>query len=215
MPVNVKESGMALKILGRVTSINVRKVLWAAEELGIAHEQEDWGLPIRDPNVPEFTALNPNAQVPVIVDDGFVLWESNAILRYLAEKHGGLLPADLGGRALVEQWLCWQLGELNPQWGYAVNALMRNNPGYADRDRIAESVARWTRVLRVLEGQLARGDYVAGEAFSIADIAIALSSHRWFSTPIPDRPSLPAIEAHYRRMQARPAGGRWMTAATP
>jgi glutathione S-transferase len=216
MPVIVKESmKMALKLLGRVTSINVRKVLWATEEFGIAVEREDWGKPVRDPNVPEFLALNPNAQVPVVIDDGFVLWESNAVLRYLAEKHGGLLPPGLAARAMVDQWLFWQLGELNPVWGYAVNALLRQNPAFSDEARIAESIAKWTRMLSVLDGQLAKSSHVAGDNFSIADIAIALSTHRWFSTPIRGRTSLPAVEDHYRRMQARPAGGRWMTVETP
>ena len=77
-----------LKVLGRITSINVRKVLWAADEMGLGYAREDWGKPIRDPNVPEFLALNPNGQVPVVIDDGFVLWESGAVLRYLAEKAG-------------------------------------------------------------------------------------------------------------------------------
>src|SRR5688500_7971338 len=77
-----------LRVLGRATSINVRKVLWALEELGLAYEREDWGMPVRDPNVPEFLALNPNGQVPVLVEGDFVLWESNAILTYLAEREG-------------------------------------------------------------------------------------------------------------------------------
>ena len=82
-----------LKVLGRVTSINVRKVLWLADELGLTCEREDWGLPIRDPKVPEFLALNPNGQVPVLIEDGFVLWESSAITRYLAgRQHSPLLP---------------------------------------------------------------------------------------------------------------------------
>src|SRR5690348_3846159 len=76
-----------LKVLGRVTSINARKALWALDEMGVAYEREDWGVPLRDPRTPEFTKLNPNAQVPVIIDDGFVLWESGAILRYLADRH--------------------------------------------------------------------------------------------------------------------------------
>ena len=95
-----------LRILGRVTSINVRKVLWAAGEMGIEYEREDWGKPVRDPNVPEFLALNPNGSVPVIIDDGFVLWESGAILRYLSEKTGSdLWPSDARERARVDQWL--------------------------------------------------------------------------------------------------------------
>lgn len=204
-----------LKVLGRVTSINVRKVMWAAGELGLPVEREEWGMPLRDPRVPEFLALNPNAQVPVIIDDGFVLYESNAILRYLAAKHRALIADNLQGRALVDQWLSWQVGELNPQWGYAVQALMRRNPVYADAARVADLVARWTAKMRILEGRLQEVPHVAGDDFSIADIAMALSSHRWFSTPIPGRATLPAVEDHYRRMQARPAGARWMSADTP
>jgi len=204
-----------LKILGRITSVNVRKVLWACGELGLAYEREDWGLPLRDPKAPEFLALNPNAQVPVIVDDGFSLYESNAIIRYLASKHGALLPADLPGQALVDQWLSWQVGELNPQWGYAVFALLRKNPAFTDAARIAESQAKWTAKMRILDAHLLHSPHVVGPNFTIADIAVALSVHRWFSTPLPDRAALPAVEEHYRRMMARPAGGKWMTAETP
>lgn len=205
---------MALRILGRVTSINVRKVLWALGELGLAYTREDWGKPLRDPHVPEFLALNPNAQVPVIIDDGFVLWESNAILRYLAETHRALLLPDPRGRAIVDQWLYWQIGELNPAWVYAVNALMRRNPAYGDLARTTESVTQWTAKMAILEDRLARSSHVAGADFTIADIAIGLSSHRWFSTPM-ERPSFPAIADHYRRMQARPAGAPWLTSDTP
>jgi glutathione S-transferase len=204
---------MAVKILGRLTSINVRKVVWALEALGIAYEREDWGLPVRDPMVPEFLALNPNAQVPVLIEDNFVLWESNAILRYLADTRGQLAPADLQGRALVDQWLYWQLGELNPAWTYAVYALLRKNPAFTDAERIAESISKWTAKMAILEGQLGKGAFVAGPAFTIADIAIGLSSHRWFSTPIPDRQPFPAVTDHYERMKER--GGKWLTAETP
>lgn len=205
-----------LRLLGRVTSINVRKVLWAAAEIGVEFDREDWGKPERDPNVPEFLALNPNAQVPVIVDDGYVLWESNAIITYLARKHrSGLLPADPQGQGLVEQWLYWQLGELNPVWGYAVYALMRKNPAFNDPARIADSIAKWTAKMEVLEGQLAKtGAYVCGDAFTLADIALALSVHRWFSTPF-EREDLPNVTRFYEEMQQRPAGAPWLTDKTP
>ncbi len=206
---------MPLRVLGRVTSINVRKAVWALEELGVAYDREDWGMPLRDPKVPEFLSLNPNAQVPVIIDDGFVLWESNAVMAYLATKHGGLLPADSRGRALVDQWLYWQIGELNPAWPYAVHALLRKNPAYNDPARIADSIEKWTRMLTIVDAQLGKAPFVVGDSFTIADIAIALSSHRWFSTPIPDRKPLAAVEDHYRRMQARPVGARWMSGRTP
>ena len=206
---------MTIRLLGRVTSINVRKALWALDEIGVDYDREDWGLPLRDPSTPEFLALNPNAMVPVLLDGDLVLWESNAMLRYLATRHGALLPTDTAGQALVDQWLYWQLGELNPKWGYAVNALLRRNPAYDDAARLAESLAGWTAKLQILDEHLATRRYMVGEAFGIADIALALSTHRWMSTPVPDRPALPAVEAHYAAMKARPAGAPWMGSETP
>jgi glutathione S-transferase len=204
-----------LKVLGRVTSINVRKALWALDELGLAYEREDWGLPLRDPKVPEFLALNPNGQVPVLVENGFVLWESNAILIYLAEREGKLLPDQLEARALVLQWLGWQAAELNPPWGYAVNALIRRTPGYEDPAKVADSMAKWTVKMDILEAQLARtGAYVAGTDFTIADIAMGLSVHRWLSIPV-DKKELPAVAEYYEHLMSREAGARWMGPETP
>jgi len=205
-----------LKILGRITSVNVRKVLWAADEMGLAYDREDWGLPVRDPKEPEFLALNPNAQVPVIVDDGYVLWESNAIVSYLARKHHSeLLPRNAQAQGLVEQWLYWQLGELNPQWTYAVHALLRKNPAFTDQARIDDSIAKWTAKMDILEAQLERTRaYVCGDSFSIADIAIALSVHRWFMTPFAHK-GLPEVARYYERMKERPAGKTWLGKDTP
>ncbi|MEQ1769752.1 MAG: glutathione S-transferase family protein [Devosia sp.] len=206
-----------LRILGRVTSINVRKVLWAADEMGLAYEREDWGLPTRDPKVPEYLKLNPNGQVPTIVEpDGFVLWESNAIVRYLADRErSGLWPVEPRERALVDQWLTWQATELNPSWVYAVNALMRKNPAFGNAGDLERSKSNWTKAMRVLEGQLqAGGGFVANGRLSLADLVLALSTHRWLSTPF-DRPALPAVEAHFAQMQKRPAAAAYLGAATP
>lgn len=204
-----------LKVLGRVTSINVRKVLWALDELGLGYEREDWGLPLRDPKVPEFLALNPNAQVPVVIEGEFVLWESNAILIYLAEREGQLLPEQLELRALALQWLGWQASELNPPWGYAVNALIRKTPGYDDPARIADSMARWSVKMEILEAALAgvSTGYI-GAGFSIADIALGLSVHRWMSISA-ERKEFPAVAEYYERLMSREAGARWMGPETP
>ena len=201
-----------LKVLGRVTSINVRKVLWALDELGLAYEREDWGMPLRDPKVPEFLALNPNGQVPVLVESEFVLWESNAILIYLAEREGALLPDQLEQRALTLQWLGWQASELNPPWGYALNALIRKTPGYDDPTRIADSMARWTAKMEILEAALGGGSI--GNGFTIADIALGLSVHRWMSMPV-EKKNLPAVAEYYERLMSREAGARWMAPETP
>jgi len=196
-----------LRILGRSTSINVRKVLWAADLIGIAYENEPWGLPVRDPNVPEFLALNPNAQVPVIVDGDYVLWESNAILRYLAEsRRSGLWPVDARERGVVDQWLTWQVSELNPRWGYAVQALLRKNPAFTDQARIAQSVASWNNAMLLLERRLEQtGSFVANGRVSLADIVLALSSHRWLMLDF-EKPDLPAVAAHHAMMQQTQAG---------
>jgi glutathione S-transferase len=206
-----------LRILGRVTSINVRKVLWAADEMGLAYEQEIWGKPQRDPQVPEFLAMNPNGQVPVIVDDGFVLWESNAIMRYLAEKTGSdLLPSEARERALVDQWLTWMVGDLNPSWGYIVPAMLRNDPPNPEPRRLAEAGGKWTRTMQVLDGHLAQaGVYVANGRFSLADIALALAVHRWMSVAYAGKPELPAVARYYGHMQSRPAGRPYLGATTP
>lgn len=206
-----------MRVLGRVTSINVRKVLWAADVAGLQYAREDWGLPLRDPKVPEFLALNPNGQVPVIVDGAFTLWESHAIMQYLAEKAGGgvLLPQDLQLRARVLQWLAWQATELGAQAGYPVHMLLRQTPGYDDPKRLAEAVRFWTGKMAILEGQLAKGDaFVAGEQLTLADIAIGLTVHRWFSVPI-ERPALPFVGEYYQRLLETPFGAKWMAVETP
>lgn len=206
-----------LQVLGRVTSINVRKVLWTADELGVAYQREDWGLPQRDPSAPEFRALNPNAQVPVIRDGDFVLWESHAIIRYLAEKHGpsSLLPADLKQRAVVEQWLGWQATDLNAAWSYAFAARVRRLPGFADETQIAASLARWAAKMQLFEAQLAQsGGYAAGEEFSLADVSLGLSMHRWFGVDF-ERPTLPQVTAYYDRVRERPAARAHFDPATP
>lgn len=205
-----------LRILGRVTSINVRKVLWTADELGLTYAREDWGLPLRDPDVPEFRTLNPNAQVPVLIDGDFVLWESHAIMRYLAEREAShLLPADVRQRAIVEQWLGWQASDLNMSWRYAVAARVRHLAGYDDEARIAESLKEWTSKMRVLDARLGEtGAYVAGAEFSLADLALGLSAHRWFGGAF-ERPHLTHVSAYYERVRARPAALAHFSAATP
>lgn len=203
-----------MRVLGRLTSINVRKVVWALDVLDQLYEREDWGLPLRDPKVPEFLSLNPNGTIPVLIVGDFSMWESNAILLYLADKDGSgrLLPRDLQQRALAMQWLSWQVSDLNPAWMYAVYALLRKVRGYDDPQQIEASIQRWTARMEVLEGALAKGGpFILGENFSAADIALALSCHRWFQTPF-EKVSLPAIEGYYQRLKAHAPGARWMAA---
>ena len=198
--------GHSLKILGRTSSINVRKVPWTCQELGIDYEREDWGIGFTPTQSPAFLALNPNAQVPVIIDDNGVLWESNTICRYLVGLHQrhDLLPAAPAPRARVEQWMDWQATELNPSWGYAFHALVRQNPDFQDPQRIAAGVRGWNDKMGLLEQQLIKtGAYVAGDSFSLADILVGLSVHRWRMTPM-ERPRYPAVDAYYALLSQRP-----------
>ena len=110
-----------LKLLGRSSSINVRKVLWTLAELRVDYTHEEWGTEPLWLQSPTFLALNPNAMVPVLQHDGLTLWESNAICRYLASRfeRPDLLPTNVAKRARVEQWMDWQATELNSSWRYA------------------------------------------------------------------------------------------------
>jgi len=194
-----------LKILGKATSINVRKVLWTCAELGLEFEREDWGSGFRATDTPEFRALNPNGLVPVIQDGDFVLWESNSIIRYLASSHGGqhLYPAEPRQRARVDQWIDWQATELNSSWRYAFMALVRQSPAHRDAAAIEASCTAWSANLALLDRQLATtGAFVAGADFTLADIPIGLSVHRWFAAPLA-HPDLSAVTAYYERLGQR------------
>lgn len=195
-----------MKILGRVSSLNVRKVLWTCAELGLEPEREDWGTGFRAVTEPGFVALNPNAQIPVLVDGDFVLWESNTIIRYLCNGYGGdrLYPAEAKARACVDQWIDWQASELNPSWVYAFQAIVRNSPLHADAALVERSLRQWTQMMTILDHQLEMTDgHVAGVDFSLADVPVGVSVARWFATPIRHKP-LPAVDAYLERLKARP-----------
>lgn len=190
---------MALRVLGRTSSINVRKVLWTCAELDLhfVHVESD----------PQLLARNPNALVPVIRDGDFVLWESNAICRYLANQQprGTLLPQEPQARAQVEQWMDWQATELNTAWRYSFYALVRNSPAHRDPAAIAGSVDAWNRCMRMLDEHFAQGgQFVTGEFFTLADVVLGLSTHRWLHSPI-DKPYLDAVHGYYQRLSVRPA----------
>jgi len=194
-----------LKILGKASSINVRKVLWTCAELDLPFEREDWGSGFLPTDAPAFLALNPNAMVPVIQDGDFVLWESNSIIRYLAAQYGGqrLYPVEPRLRARVDQWMDWQATDLNRSWSYAFMALVRDSPAHRDRAAIEASCREWARFMAILEQRLEQaGGYVAGPAFSLADIPVGLSVNRWFGTPF-DKPRLPAVAAYHDRLAER------------
>jgi glutathione S-transferase len=188
-----------LQVIGKAASINVRKVLWTCMEASIEHELVAPG--------PDLLSLNPNGLVPAIRDDGFVLWESNSICRYLAAHHRrtDLLPTAVRDRALVEQWMDWQATDLNFAWRYAFLSLVRHSPLHRDAAAVAASVDAWNAQMRILDARLAAtAAHVAGAGFSLADVVVGLSVHRWFMTPI-ERPRLAAVESYYERLTERPA----------
>jgi glutathione S-transferase len=191
-----------LQILGRASSINVRKVLWTCAEIGLPFERQDYGAGFTPTDTPHYRALNPNALVPVIIDDGFVLWESNTICRYLASRHGrtDLLPSEPQACAKVEQWMDWQAAELNNAWRYAFMALVRSSPMHTDAQQIAASVANWNKHIGILNAQLERTSaYVAGDAFTLADVVLGLSVNRWMRTPM-ERTEYAAVSAYFSRL---------------
>ncbi len=195
-----------LKILGRASSINVRKVLWTCAEIGLPFEREDWGIGFRPTNDPAFTALNPNALVPVVCDGDFVLWESNTICRWLAAEHArdDLLPSAPRERALIERWMDWQATELNSAWRYAFYALVRKSAQHQDAAEIQASVRQWNRTMSLFDAQLQSTDaYAAGQHFTLADVVLGVSTHRWLTTPI-ERPALPHVAAYMQRLSERP-----------
>jgi glutathione S-transferase len=195
-----------LEVLGRSTSINVRKVLWTCAELGLPYQQREWGtgeLSLRDP---AFLALNPNALVPVVRDGDFVLRESNTICRYLAAKarRDDLLPAVPAARAQVELWMDWQATELNTAWRHAFMGLVRKSPAFADPALIDASVSAWNRHMVLLDDALRSTDaFITGSSFTLADVVLGLATHRWVMTPMA-RPELPAVAAYYDRLTERP-----------
>jgi glutathione S-transferase len=194
-----------LKIQGYAASINVRKVLWACEELEVPYEREDWGGGFRSTAEPAFRARNPVGLVPVIDDGGTIVWESNTILRYLATSRGrtDLAPADAAQRAHVEQWMDWQASDFNNSWRVAHQALVRKNPAFQDAAAIEASLTLFSSLVGIVDAQLGRtGAYIAGPQFTLADIVIGLSLHRWRALPAP-RPEYRNVNRYYDSLLQR------------
>lgn len=195
-----------LRLLGKASSINVRKVLWTCTELNIPFEREDWGSGFNSTHTAEFMAMNPNALVPVIQDGDFTLWESNSIIRYLATCYASeaLYPTQARARARVDQWIDWQASDLNKSWSYAFMSLVRHSPEHQNRQALTAGCNEWAKHMQILNRQLeSTRAYVAGDTFSLADIPIGLSVNRWFETPF-KHPELPAVSAYYGRLCRRP-----------
>ncbi len=193
-----------LKIWGRTNSGNVQKVLWALGELGVSFERFDIGMEFGGNDQPEYLAMNPNGVIPTIDDDGFILWESNACVRYLASKygHGTLYPADLQARAEADRWMDWQQTTLLWAFIEIFWGLVRTPPEERDNKLIETKRQETIRCYRILEQSLAGRDFVAGADFTMGDIPIGAFAYRWFALDL-ERPSMPNVEAWYARLCER------------
>ena len=196
-----------LRIWGRNNSVNVQKAMWAVGELKLPHERIDVGGAFGKNKEPPYLAMNPNGLVPTLQeDDGFILWESNAVVRYLAAKHGAgtLEPADDKARALANQWMDWQLTVAAPAIFAAFWGLIRTAPEKRDHAAIKDSQDRTTAAMTMVDAQLAKTAYMAGGAFSYGDIPVGLMAYR-FQHLVPERPELPNLKRWYDLISARQA----------
>jgi len=196
-----------LKIYGRANSINVRKVLWICDEIGQKFEREDWGRGFRPTDDPAFQRLSRFGVVPVIDDDGFILRESNVIVRYLATKHGraDLYPSDRKARAAAEVWMDWTSTDLFSTIRPVFLGLQVKMPAYTDPKSIEAGIVEWSRQMRLLDAHLASvGPFVTGPSFTLGDICVGLAVNRWFSIDF-DKPELESVSAYYERLSERPA----------
>jgi glutathione S-transferase len=194
-----------LRIWGRVNSVNVKKALWAIEELGLKYERIDAGMEHGVVKTPEYRKMNPNSLVPTIDDDGFVLWESHAIVRYLAAKHGAgtLWPVDLKQRADSDRWMDWayafQASFRTVFWG-----LVRTPPEKRDMKAIEEARKRCGELLAIPDQYLANRPYFAGNSLTIGDIPLGCHVHLWMRLPI-ERPAHQNLQRWFDRLCTRAA----------
>ena len=196
-----------LTIWGRRSSFNVQKVMWLVGEIGVEHRHIEVGGRFGGLDAPEFKAMNPHGRIPVIDDDGTIVWESHAILRYLAARHGRELfwSDDEAARSLSDRWMDWSQTSLQPDflvgvfWGfYRTPEAQRNWPAIKGR------IERSAQHFRLLDRWLADRAFMLGDRLTLADIPIGTNLYRYFNLDI-ERPTIPNVEAWYRRLQDRPA----------
>ena len=193
-----------LRIWGRQNSVNVKKALWAAEELGLQYERINAGLEHGVNKTPEYLAMNPTGLVPTLSDNGFVLWESHTIVRYLAARHGRLYPADLQARADAERWMDWTHTFSREFQRPVFWPLVRMPAEKRDMKAIGEAVKNCAQLLEIPEKTLAKQPYLGGKEFSMADIPLGCHVQLWMRLPI-DRPAQPGLKAWFERLCERPA----------
>lgn len=194
-----------LKIWGRLSSVNVQKVVWCADELGLAYERVDVGGKFGGNRTPEYLAMNPNGLVPVIEEEGFVLYESNAIVRYLAARDspGALWPDDLRARADADRWMEWQSTSYTPAMRDVFWQLIRTPQAERDAGSIERSRAETEKMAALLDAHLAGRRFLTDHGFTAADIVVGCATHRWLHMPVKREPR-PHLERWYGEISSRP-----------
>jgi glutathione S-transferase len=200
-----------LKIWGRANSVNVRKVLWCCEELGLPFERTDAGMQYGVVNTPEYRRLNPNGLVPTIEDDSFVLWESHAIVRYLSAKHGAgkLWPEDLRVRADADRWMDWAGGSFLPAFRPVFWGMVRTPAEQRDMKAINEGAKKCGELAGYVDAALAGRAFIAGGQLTMGDIPLGCHLHLWLSLPL-ERPAYANLAAWHKRLLERPAFDKWV-----
>ncbi|HWA14594.1 MAG TPA: glutathione S-transferase [Burkholderiales bacterium] len=195
-----------LRIWGRDNSVNVQKALWCCEEIGLPFERVDAGGSFGVVNTQQYRNLNPNGLVPTLEDDGFVLWESNTIVRYLAAKHsaGKLWPEDLKMRAEADRWMDWQATTFWPAFRPLFWNLVRTPADQRDEAAMEESRARTAEIVGYLDAHLRSRNYIVGEDLTMGDIPLGCAIWRWYGLPI-ERPAAPNVQRWFDILCGRPA----------
>ena len=191
-------------IWGRITSINVRKVIWTLQELGLPFERKDAGAAFGVVNTDEYAQLNPNRLVPLMVQGERTLWESNVIVRYLCASQQRLCPTDPWLRADAERWMDWQQTTFSPAGRDAFIQLFRKPEGVPNMDKVNASVKLTLPLLDLLDHHLSQRPFLAGDAFGMADIPMGCEVHRWKGLPIAHSPR-PHLDRWYAAVSQRPA----------
>jgi glutathione S-transferase len=191
-----------LKVWGRVNSINVQKVMWAVGELKIPHERTDAGMAFGVVNTPEYRKMNPNGKVPTIDYDGFVLWESNVIVRYLYAKHGPTRTLEQG--YAQEKWMDWTTSTVGAPITTIFWQLIRTPAEKRDMAAVEAAIKQAADIFTIADAALAAQPYLSGREFSMGDVPFGCFANRWLQLPI-QRPDHRNLAAYYERLKSRPA----------
>ena len=195
-----------LEVWGRKNANQVIQILWTLSELGVEYKRHSIGTESGDLETTEYKSLNPNSKIPTIRDNGFVLWESHAVIRYLAKQYGtgSLYPDDPQKAALSDQWMTWSTDSFMGTFFPVFWQLVRTEEKDRDYRKVVEMAQHSAKILKVLDDHLVMNDFVVGDQFTFGDIPLGVLIHKYFVLDI-ERPSLPGVEAWYERLKERPA----------